>query len=99
MNTINFFNISSEEAQNEMKACEQRWLKEKADRKLQLSKVLEEWQTHTREKKGAVTQERQNLEIECKAMMEFTKMQRRAGQTVSDLKDSPVNEIGEQVKL
>jgi septal ring factor EnvC (AmiA/AmiB activator) len=76
-----------------MRACEQRWQKEKEERKQQLSEVLSEWQTHARERREAVTLEKCTLESECKALIELTKMQREAGKAMAELKDSLVQQL------
>ncbi|XP_059481560.1 trichoplein keratin filament-binding protein [Neocloeon triangulifer] len=89
-------NIFQEEARNELKACEQRWQTEKAERQQQLSQVLAEWQAHARVRREAVTLERQNLEAECKALIELTRVHRDAGKAMYNLKNTIVKQLGEK---
>lgn len=83
----------SEDAMNELKTCEQRWLKQKTDRKKQLTEILLKWQTHARGRREKINQEKSQLETECQALIELTKMQREAGKAMADLKDSLVQQI------
>jgi DNA anti-recombination protein RmuC len=83
----------SEDAMNELKACELRWLKEKTDRKKQLADVLLKWQNHARDRREQFSREKSQLETECQALIELTRMQREAGKAMADLKDSLVQQI------
>jgi hypothetical protein len=84
---------------NELKACEQRWLKEKTERKKQISDVLLKWQNHARDRREQFDREKSQLETECQALIELTRMQREAGKAMADLKDSLVQQIAMPVKL
>lgn len=89
----------SEDAMNELKSCEQRWLKEKTDRKQKLTEVLSEWQKHAREKREEFSREKAQLETECQALIELTRMQREASKPMEDLKASLVQQIAMPVQF